>query len=94
MINIITNNFNTHLIYVPNSTFAAANPPITTPEVGVIKLISPLAPENIIIITSGLNDNCLASGANIGIDTEANPEVDGIKNDNSIYNKYDKGANT
>ena len=56
-----------------------------TPLVGVTKLTSPLPAENIDIITSDENPKDTAKGPNIGIDNPARPDVDGTKNDNTMY---------
>ena len=77
----------TNLIHVVYSTFEIANPPIITPDVGVIKFTRPLPALNIDITISGGNPNVLASGPKIGTDKLANPDVDGIKNANNIYIK-------
>ena len=76
----------THVLY---STFAIASPPIITPDVGVIIFTSPLPALKIDITISGENPKLLANGPNIGIETLARPELDGIKNDRAIYNKND-----
>lgn len=88
------NGFLTHFRYVEYSTFAAARPPITTPEVGVMKLISPQAAQNIIIMMLGLKPSVLAKGPITGIDSAASPDVDGTKKLNSIYTRYESGTNT
>ena len=77
----------TNLIHVVYSTFAIANPPIITPDVGVIKFTRPLPALNVDITISGANPNVLASGPKIGIDKLASPELEGIKNANAIYIK-------
>src|SRR5699024_6606357 len=76
-----------NFIHVVYSTFEMANPPIITPDVGVIKFTRPLPALNIDITISGANPNVLARGPNIGTDRLASPEVDGIKNDSPIYIK-------
>ena len=93
-INIRTSNFVTNFIHVEYSILAIAKPPITTPDVGVIKFTIPLPAENAETTISGAIFNLSANGANIGIETEANPEVDGIKNDNAMYIKYAILANS
>ena len=81
--NIIAINFPTNLIHVVYCTLAVASPPITTPDVGVIRFIIPEAALNINTITSGLYFNAAVKGPKTGNATEASPDVDGIKNDNT-----------
>ena len=82
--NIHTITFVENLIHVPYSTFDIASPPITTPDVGVIKFTSPHPAPSIDITSSGENPKVLANAPNIGIDTLANPDVEGIRNDKPI----------
>lgn len=74
----------THVLY---STFAIASPPIITPDVGVIRFTSPQPAPRVDIINSDGNPKLFANGPNIGIDTLAKPDVEGIKNDKPIYIK-------
>lgn len=87
-------NLPAHFNQVEYSTLAIFKPPITTPDVGVNRLIKPDAAEKIITITAGLWPNSAVRGPMIGIVTDAQPEVEGIKNDNPKYNKYEAGAYT
>ena len=77
-------NLPAHFNQVEYSTLAIFKPPITTPD----------AAEKIITITAGLWPNSAVRGPMIGIVTDAQPEVEGIKNDNPKYNKYEAGAYT
>ena len=84
---IIKIQLRTHFNQVLYSTLAIDRPPITTPEVGVNRLITPEAAEKIITITAGLKPIWAVRGPMIPIEALAKPEVDGIKNDNNKYSK-------
>ena len=69
-------NFN-HLLY---GTLPIASPPIKITEVGAIKFTIPDANSNPVTINAFDTPANPASGAIIGIDKVASPELDGMKN--------------
>ena len=81
---IVITIFKAHLNQVVYSTLARARPPIIAPQVGVIKLTSPLADTRVIIATSLLYPKLVASGVIIGVDKAAKPLDDGTKIDKTI----------
>ena len=76
---IATNNFIPHFMYVFSSTLAAPRPPITTPDVGVKRLINPQPAQKILIIIEALNPNVFAKPPITGIENPASPDVEGTK---------------
>ena len=77
----------TNFHHVENSTRPIIKPPATTANVGVNRLSNPEA--DCYAVTTKLDGTPakLASGAMIGIVTVANPDDDGIRNDNGRYNR-------
>ena len=58
-----------------------ASPPMTTADVGVTRLTIPLAVAKAVTTRSRFTPAKSATGARIGIDSTARPEVDGTKKD-------------
>ena len=81
---MVKTTLNPHLNQVRYSTLASAKPPIIDPQVGVIKLTNPLAATKIIIVTEAFKLIPSATGATIGVDKVARPELEGTKIDNRI----------
>ena len=69
---------------VVSSIPAMASAPMTTPEVGVIKLTIPLADWKAVTTICCATPTKLPSGPIIPIVAEASPDVDGIRKDSGI----------
>ena len=84
---IVKTTLKAHLNHVVYSTLASVRPPIMAPQVGVIKLTSPFAATNVMIVVSRLYPTFTASGPIIGVDSVARPELDGTNIDKTTCNK-------
>ena len=83
-------NLPAHFNQVEYSTLAIFKPPITTPDVGVNRLIKPDAAEKIITITAGLWPNSAVRGPMIGIVTDELDKYKGpkdydVRNSKKVY---------
>lgn len=79
--------FQIYFTQVENSMREMEMPPISTPLVGVMPLISAQAPLSTHTITSGARPRLYVSGPMIGMDTVARPDEDGMRKESSKYTR-------